>query len=86
MRKTNQKKRALPALQAPAERLLLLCYAAILVYLSFVCRYAWQTLGDLYARLFVREMLHSAAISAVLALSGGLLLDCELRYRENCKR
>lgn len=75
-----------PTLTAPAVRLLTLCVLLILAYLPFVCVYAWRNCGDLYARTLVLEMLHSAAISVVLSLGGGLLLDCELRAREKSGR
>lgn len=80
------KKQTLPALTAPAVRLLTICAFLILAYLPFVCIFAWRSGGDLHARALVLEMLHSAAISVVLALGGGLLLDCELRAREKSKR
>lgn len=82
----KKQKFALPALTEPAVRLLAFCCRMILVYLPFVCIYAWRTCGDLYARTLVLEMLRSAAISAMLALGGGLLLDCELRAREKSGR
>lgn len=80
------KKQPLPALTAPAVRLLTVCAFLILAYLPFICVYAWHSGGDPYARTLVLEMLHSAAISVVLALGCGLLLDCELRAREKSGR
>ncbi|MBQ5390710.1 MAG: hypothetical protein IIU58_07370 [Clostridia bacterium] len=86
MRWKNKQKYIVPALGLPARRLFTLCVGLILGYLPFVGIYAWCTMGDLTARVLVLEMLHSAAISAVLALGGALLLDCELRAREKRRR
>ena len=85
MHRTIKQKYTLPTLTEPAVRLLTLCRRMILVYLPFVCLYAWHTCGNAQAQALVLEMLHSAAISAVLALGVGLLLDCELRAREKSK-
>lgn len=86
MHYAKKRKNTLPPLTDPAIKLLAACCLVILVYLASVAVYAWHTQGDLYARIYVWEMLHSAAISAVLAIGGGLLLDCELRAREKSGR
>ena len=75
-------RKPLPALHDRAAKLLCLCLVPILLYLCGAVWYGLRTLGDPVAMHLVRELLHSVGISALLALGGALLLDCEIRLRE----
>lgn len=72
----------LPSLHERAAKLLRRCLAPILLCLAGALLYAWYNYGDPTALPILRELLHSIGISAVLAIGGALLLDCEIRMHE----
>lgn len=72
----------MPSLHAAAAKLLRQCLVPILLCLAGALLYAWYNYGDPTALRTLRELLHSIAISTVLAIGGALLLDCEIRMHE----
>lgn len=72
----------IPTITRFAEKLLLACLAIILLYLIGTAVYANCSTAAL-KHITVFDMLHNAFLSVVISLGGGILLDCEVRSREN---
>lgn len=72
----------LPLLHRTAARLLWICLVPILLTLGGIVLLADWHRGDPTVLPMLRELLHTVAVSLVLALGGGLLLDLEIRNRE----
>ena len=69
-------------LHEKAEKLLWICLVPILLTLVGIAVFAILHRGDPTVRPLVRELLHTVAFSAALAVGGALLLDFEIRKGE----
>lgn len=65
-------------LNAKAARLFTVCVVLIAIYSVATLIYAVYCGSTAEIRRFLPEMLHSSAVSLILALGGALLLDLEL--------
>lgn len=79
----KRNRRAHPLLlHKAAKKLLWLCLVPILLTLIGIAVYAYLHHGDPTVLPILRELLHTVAFSAMLAVGGALLLDYEIRRRE----
>ena len=72
----------IPTVKALSLKLQGLCLFIISIYLIFIMMYCHISLNP-FKHSVALDMLHSAIISTVITLIGGLLLDCEIRLYEN---
>ena len=68
-------------LHSKAAKIFTVCFSLIALYLAATVIYGFFSLGSARASAILLEMLHSSAISALLALGGVILIDTELKRR-----
>ncbi|MBQ8837246.1 MAG: hypothetical protein IJ002_07050 [Clostridia bacterium] len=71
----------IPKIKDFAAKMLFFCIAIIGLYLVGTAFYGHFS-SDPFVRVNVYEMLHSAALAAVISLGGGVILDFQIRQIE----
>ena len=72
----------MPKIKAFAARLMHVCLILTVIYTAVTALYILFS-NDAMRFVYGKDMLESAAVSTVLSLGGGFLLDLEIRRTEN---